>query len=65
MAVGGFSIRHGRQKLDGIVRIGTGRDAAEVSFASIYGDAKPTSMSVWAMQEDMSTLNERPVAAIG
>lgn len=52
-------------KLDGIVRIGTGRDAAEVSFASIYGDAKPTGMSVRAMQEDMSTLNERPVAAIG
>ena len=52
-------------KLDGIVRIGTGRDAAEVSFASIYGDAQPTDMSVWAMQDDMSTLDERPVAAIG
>ena len=52
-------------KLDGIVRIGTGRDAAEVSFASIYGDAKPTGMRVFALQDDMSTLNERPVAAIG
>jgi hypothetical protein len=35
------------------------RDAAEVASASIYEDAKPTSMSVWAKQDDMSTLNER------
>lgn len=32
--------------LDGIVRIGVGRDAAEVSFATIYGAANPTTMSV-------------------
>ena len=32
--------------LDGIVRIGVGRDAAEVSFATIHGQASPTDMSV-------------------
>jgi hypothetical protein len=32
--------------LDGIVRIGVGRDAAEVAFASIYGNVQPTEMSV-------------------
>jgi len=32
--------------LDGIVRIGVGRDAAEVAFASIYGRVQPTEMKV-------------------
>lgn len=32
--------------LDGVVRIGTGRDAAEVAFASIIGTAQPTGMEV-------------------
>lgn len=32
--------------LDGLVRIGLGRDAAEVSFASIYGEAVSTGMDV-------------------
>ncbi len=32
---------------DGLVRIGIGRDAAEVSFASIYGGAEPAGMRVW------------------
>lgn len=33
--------------LDGIVRIGVGRDAADVSFATIYGQAEQTGMRVW------------------
>ncbi len=32
--------------LDGLVRIGIGRDAAEVSFANSFGDVTPTAMSV-------------------
>jgi transglutaminase-like putative cysteine protease len=35
-----------RQALDGLVRIGLGRDAAEVSFASIYGAAESAGVSV-------------------
>lgn len=33
--------------LDGIVRIGVGRDAAEVSFATIFGEVEPTTVAVW------------------
>jgi transglutaminase-like putative cysteine protease len=32
--------------LDGLVRIGVGRDAAEIAFATPYGDMKPTGMEV-------------------
>ena len=32
--------------LDGLVRIGVGRDAAEVSFATVFGDAELTGLSV-------------------
>jgi transglutaminase-like putative cysteine protease len=32
--------------LDGLVRIGVGRDAAEVSFATVFGDVAPTTMAV-------------------
>lgn len=32
--------------LDGLVRIGVGRDAAEVAFSTIYGSAQPTGMAV-------------------
>lgn len=32
----------------GFVRIGTGRDAADVAFATIRGDAESTSVEVWA-----------------
>ncbi|MGD9920624.1 MAG: transglutaminase family protein [Pseudorhodoplanes sp.] len=52
-------------RLDGIVRIGTGRDAAEVSFASMYGKARMTDMTVWAQPADEAAVNERPVAAVG
>jgi transglutaminase-like putative cysteine protease len=50
-------------KLDAIVRIGTGRDAAEVSFASFYGKAQMTGMTVWAQPVD-TTSDVRPVAAV-
>jgi len=33
--------------LDGLVRIGAGRDAADVAFCSIYGSAKAKAPSVW------------------
>jgi len=33
--------------LDGLVRIGVGRDAAEIAFAMPYGDMKPTGMTIW------------------
>lgn len=35
----------------GFVRIGTGRDAADVSFSTIRGDAKLTQMEVWANEQ--------------
>jgi transglutaminase-like putative cysteine protease len=44
--------------LDSIVRIGTGRDAAEVSFATIYGDSKPTTMRVWTNPEGADGAHE-------
>ena len=34
--------------LEGFVRIGTGHDAADSAFATIIGDAKLTSIAVWA-----------------
>jgi transglutaminase-like putative cysteine protease len=52
-------------RLDAIVRIGTGRDAAEVSFASFYGKAQMTGMTVWAQPADAAAIHERPVAAVG
>jgi transglutaminase-like putative cysteine protease len=33
--------------LDGLVRIGVGRDAAEIAFAMPYGDMEPTGMTIW------------------
>ncbi|WP_146460112.1 transglutaminase-like domain-containing protein [Rubripirellula tenax] len=36
----------------GFVRIGTGRDAADVAFATIRGDAQGTEMDVWANGQD-------------
>jgi transglutaminase-like putative cysteine protease len=38
--------------LDGIVRIGVGRDAAEVSFATIFGAMMPAAMSVHIASAD-------------
>ncbi len=34
--------------VSGLVRIGVGRDAADVSFATLNGDAKMTNKNVWA-----------------
>jgi transglutaminase-like putative cysteine protease len=34
--------------VEGFIRIGTGRDAADASFATIIGEAKLTNMAVWA-----------------
>jgi len=54
--------------LDGLVRIGAGRDAAEVPFAALFGDpdcAKLQAMKVWVDAEDRSMLaRERTLAAI-
>ena len=36
----------------GLVRIGTGRDAADVSFATLIGSAAARSMRVWAVDAD-------------
>jgi len=36
--------------VEGFVRIGTGRDAADAAFATIIGEATLTAMSVWAKQ---------------
>jgi transglutaminase-like putative cysteine protease len=33
--------------LDGLVRIGVGRDAAEVAFATHFGRMKPASSEIW------------------
>ncbi|TWU02008.1 transglutaminase-like domain-containing protein [Neorhodopirellula pilleata] len=35
----------------GFVRIGTGRDAADVAFATIRGDAQSTNLEVWADEQ--------------
>ena len=37
--------------VSGLVRIGVGRDAADVSFATLTGDASLTNKSVWANSE--------------
>lgn len=51
--------------LDGLVRIGLGRDAAEVSFASMYGEAEPTDMQVFMTAADPAAeARERTVEAI-
>jgi transglutaminase-like putative cysteine protease len=36
--------------VEGFIRIGTGRDAADASFATIIGEATLTNMAVWAQQ---------------
>jgi transglutaminase-like putative cysteine protease len=51
--------------LDGLVRIGIGRDAAEVAFASIYGDAGFEDMNVHMQSGDaQAERRERTVAAV-
>jgi len=51
--------------LDGLVRIGLGRDAADVAFASIYGAAESTGIRVWMAATDPAAANrERTTDAI-
>jgi transglutaminase-like putative cysteine protease len=51
--------------LDGLVRIGVGRDAAEVSFATVFGEIEPTSMAVrMEPSADQATADDRTVQAI-
>jgi transglutaminase-like putative cysteine protease len=41
--------------LDGMVRIGCGRDAADTAFATIYGQVMPLPIRVWSQALDGST----------
>jgi transglutaminase-like putative cysteine protease len=41
-----------RAALDGLVRIGQGRDAADTAFAMIYGTVNPQAMRVWIDRTD-------------
>jgi hypothetical protein len=52
--------------VEGFIRIGTGRDAADTSFATIIGEATLTSMSVWAEQTipNQTTNHLSPQAAV-
>jgi transglutaminase-like putative cysteine protease len=51
--------------LDGLVRIGVGRDAAEVSFATAFGPVEPTAMAVWIEPAgDRAAAGERTIEAI-
>ncbi len=51
--------------LEGLVRIGVGRDAAEVSFATAFGPVEPTSMMVRIVPSaDRPVVDERSVEAI-
>lgn len=50
--------------VDGLVRIGVGRDAAEVSFATIHGDAAPAGMEVWIERTDAPAAGEATVEAV-
>ena len=50
--------------LDGIVRIGVGRDASEVSFATIYGPVRPTEIAVYMRPESGAREGSRTVSAV-
>ena len=51
--------------LDGMIRIGIGRDAAEVSFASMYGAAEPGDMRVFVTAaHPAAATGERTIEAI-
>jgi transglutaminase-like putative cysteine protease len=47
--------------VEGFVRIGTGRDAADASFATIIGAATLTYMTVWAEQTAPNQIPSQPV----
>ena len=50
--------------LDGLVRIGVGRDAAEVAFATSFGAAEPGAVTVWIERIDQLQEGERTTEAI-
>ena len=47
--------------VEGFVRIGTGRDAADASFATIIGEATLSFMSVWAQQTAPNQITNQAV----
>ena len=47
--------------VEGFVRIGTGRDAADASFATIIGEAKLTTIAVWAEQTAPNPITNQSV----
>ena len=52
--------------VEGFIRIGTGRDAADASFATIIGEATLTNMAVWAQQtvSNPTPLQTAPKSAV-
>ncbi len=50
--------------LDGLVRIGCGRDAADTAFATIYGQVIPGPMKVWSEALDGDTSQEWTTDAV-
>jgi transglutaminase-like putative cysteine protease len=46
----------GMAPVDRVVRIGTGRDAKDVAFATIFGPAQMTSKQVWVDESDNGVL---------
>ena len=51
-------------ELDGLVRIGVGRDAAEVAFATFFGMAEQGQIKVWIEKKTPSSQGARTVDAI-
>ncbi len=52
--------------VEGFIRIGTGRDAADASFATIIGEATLTNMAVWAQLtvSNPTPLQSAPMSAV-
>ena len=48
--------------LDSLTRIGTGREAADASFATIFGSAQMMEMSVFYHEEVQETESDGPTA---
>lgn len=53
-----------RAALDGLVRIGVGRDAADTAFATIYGQVHSNPIHVWSQALDASTSDEWTTDAV-
>jgi len=47
--------------VEGFVRIGTGRDAADASFATIIGEATLTTLAVWVKHTAPNQITNQPV----